>query len=228
MPITIVYAALAGVTPSLIWLFFWLREDRIHPEPKSLLAACFFGGMLAVLASALAENYAAGFIHDDPTLYTIWAAIEEILKLLAVIILAFGTQAYDEPIDAMIYCITCALGFAALENTLFLIDPLSNGKVLKTVITGNMRFIGATLVHVVCSAIIGFSVGMGFYRRTAAKFFLLICGILAAITIHAAFNLSVIGAPSSGTLKAFAWIWGGIVMLIILFEEIKAVRPKLL
>ena len=62
-----------------------------------------------------------------------------------------------EPIDAMIYCIVVALGFAALENTFFIMDPLLNGEVTKGLLTGNMRFIGSTLVHIVSSASIGFA-----------------------------------------------------------------------
>jgi hypothetical protein len=37
--------------------------------------------------------------------------------------------------------------------------------------------------------------------------------------------LSIINANSTDTLKAFGWIWGAVVVLIILFEEVKAVHP---
>lgn len=221
------YALLSGLLPSFIWLWFWLREDRQHPEPRSLLAACFFGGILAVIAAVFAEKYIAS-IYSDPTIrYTLWAATEEILKFIAVAVIALRSQENDEPIDAMIYCIVTALGFAALENALFIMNPLSGGEIAKSIVTGNMRFMGATLLHVVSSASIGFTLGYVFYHGKLAKIIAAIVGLCGAIAIHTAFNLSIIEAGPADTLKTFSWIWGAVVILIILFEEVKVVRPKL-
>ena len=128
----------------------------------------------------------------------------------------------------MMYCIVVALGFAALENTLFTLGVLSTSTVIQGVLISNMRFIGATLVHIVSSALIGFTLGFAFYRSHVVKFFALTIGIIAAIALHAAFNLSIIAVSGIDSLKVFAWFWVAVVMLIILFEEVKAVRPKTL
>lgn len=224
---SLIYAFLAGLLPSLVWLWFWMREDRLHPEPSSLVAVTFFGGMFAVAASVWAEQYIAG-IYTDPTMrYTLWAAVEEIAKFIVVAIIALRSRANDEPIDAMVYCIIAALGFAALENALFIMGPLSNGEVARAVVTGNMRFIGATLLHIVSSATVGFALGWVYYRDFFSKIFAVIFGLAGAIAIHAAFNLSIINSSSSDTLRTFMWIWGAVVILIVLFEEVKLVRPKL-
>ena len=222
----VVYAVLAGIIPSLIWLFFWTREDITHPESRFILTLSFFGGMLSVALAIVAEKY-AGNVFTDPTIrYTLWAAIEEIVKFLAVLSVALFTKQNDEPIDAMIYCITVALGFAALENTLFILGPLSNGEIIKSVVTGNMRFMGATLVHVVSSAVVGFALGLAFYRGYFLKIVAGIIGLGVAITFHTAFNLSIIATGTLDSLKVFSWVWGAVVILIILFEEIKVVHPQ--
>lgn len=156
-----------------------------------------------------------------------WAAIEEISKFIAIAAIALHSQENDEPIDAMIYCIVTALGFAALENALFIMGPLSGGEIAKSIVTGNMRFMGATLLHVVSSASIGFALGYVFYHGKFAKILAAIVGICGAIAIHTAFNLSIIQSSPAETLKTFSWIWGAVVIMIILFEEIKVVRPKL-
>lgn len=221
-----IYALLAGLLPSLIWLFFWIREDA-NAEPKPLLTACFVGGMLAVIAAVFAERYIAEIIADPGYRYTLWAAFEEVAKFVAVALIALHSGYNDEPIDAMIYCIVVALGFAALENALFIMGPLSGGEVARGIITGNMRFIGATLVHVVSTATIGFALGWAFYRGAAAKLLALVVGLLGAIAVHAAFNLSIVTGGSAETLRAFSWIWGAVVILIVLFEEVKAVRPAI-
>ena len=221
------YAVIAGLVPSLIWLIFWTREDHEQPEPKSLLAGCFLAGMLAVLFAIPAERFAAGMISDPSWRYAFWAAIEEILKFTAVAAVALHARSNDEPIDAMIYCIAVALGFAALENTLFIMQPFSGGDMAAGIITGNMRFIGATLVHTVSSALVGFALGEAYYRSRLTKIVLCVLGLATAVAVHASFNIAITSAGPADTLKAFGWVWGAVVLLIVLFEEVKAVRPKL-
>lgn len=223
---TFLYAILAGLLPSLIWLWFWIREDS-NAEPRWLIVATFLGGFLAVIAAIFAEKYIAGLTIDPSLRYTLWAGVEEIFKFIAVAVIALNTDYNDEPIDAMIYCIVVALGFAAFENTLFLFQPLSGGEIAQSIVTGNMRFMGATLVHIVSSAVVGFGLGLAFYKGYFTKIIAIIIGLACAITLHSAFNLSIINGNTADTLKAFAWVWGAVVILIVLFEEVKVVKPKL-
>lgn len=223
---TFVFSILAGVIPSFIWLWFWLHEDNLHPEPRTLVGGAFIGGIFAVLIAVIAEKFIGDIISDATLKYTLWAAVEELTKFIIVGFIALRSREYDEPIDAMIYCIAVALGFAALENMLFILSPISNGDIIQSVVTGNMRFIGATLVHVVSSATVGFAIGLAFYRDYSTKFFFLIAGLSSAIALHTAFNLSIINSDATATLKIFAWVWAAIVILIIMFEEIKAVRQR--
>ena len=237
---TIFYAAIGGIVPALVWLWFFLREDAEHSEPKSLLAACFLGGMGAVLLAGWGEHWFADFLYHpyfaglvakfgrDNILYIGWATIEEGLKFLAVAAIALYAKSNDEPIDAMIYFITVALGFAAFESALFILDPLSKGAVVQSIISGNFRFMGAELIHVASSAAIGFAYGYTFYRGPLCKLFALIVGLACAIALHSIFNLTIISVNPDQVIQTISWFWGAIVILIILFEEVKAVRPKLI
>ncbi len=236
----VIYSLIAGAVPAFVWLVFWLREDAVHPEPRGLIAATFIGGVIAVVVAIFAENSIHDIVTDqmprfiswlsnENLRYTLWAATEEIVKIVAVAIIALNSSYNDEPVDAMVYCITVALGFAAIENTMFILDPLSHGDMLLTIKTGGMRFIGATLVHTVCSALIGFSLGLCFYRRAISKVIAFVIAMIAAIFLHTIFNVSIVASSGSvnGALQIFVWIWSAVVIMIVLFEEIKAVKPKL-
>ena len=214
-----------GALPPLIWLGFWLREDD-NPEPRSLIFSLFIAGAISVLAALFGEKLVVTMGYSGDIKYILWAGIEEVVKFIILITVALNAASNDEPIDAMMYCITIALGFAALENILFVMAPFSLGNISGGLINGNMRAIGATLVHTVSTVCIGFTYGYVFYNGKFSKFVALIAGLAAAIAIHSAFNISVIEANSTDTLKAFAWIWGAVVIMIVLFEEIKLVRPK--
>ncbi len=220
------YAIAAGLLPSLLWLFFFIHEDNAHKRHRATIFGCFLGGMLAVIAAIFLEKAIAEGVANISMRYTLWAAVEECLKFVAVVLIALHASANEEPLDAMVYCATVALGFAAVENALFIMGPLSNGDVSQAILTGNMRFIGATLVHVVSSTFVGFLLGYAFYRGYVAKFISVIAGLAGAITLHALFNLSIISTDSGDTLKTFGWVWGAVVIVIILFEEIKAVHPR--
>jgi protease PrsW len=223
---TVIYALLAGLLPSLLWLWFWLREDNVHPEPRSVIAYSFIAGAIAVVIAIILEKWVQTFVFDSAMRYVAWAGIEELVKFGVVVLIAFHSNVLDEPIDAMIYCITVALGFAALENALFVLSPLAAGELSKSIVTGNLRFVGASLVHVISSAMIGFMIGFSFYRGIFAKTMCITLGIILAVALHAAFNLAIIYGTAMTTLKVFGFVWGAAVILIILFEEVKAVHQK--
>jgi protease PrsW len=225
-PSAFVYAFLASIIPAFIWLVFWLREDSAHPEPRFLIVISFISGILAVIIAIFGEKYISDAVADQNTRYALWAALEEIIKFIAVMSIALNTAYYDEPIDAMIYIITIALGFATMENAFFILGPLSHGEISQSIAIGSMRFIGASLVHTVSSAIIGFFIGYTFYKGLLSKFIYVVLGITIAIIVHTSFNLSIINSSANSTLKTFGWVWLSVVILIMLFEEIKAVKPK--
>jgi len=73
------------------------------------------------------------------------------------------TKYIHKPIDWPIFLITVALGFAAFENVLFLIKPLSLDQATVGLMTGQLRFLGSTLLHTVSSGMIGIALGLSFY-----------------------------------------------------------------
>lgn len=223
---TVILSFSGGILPPLIWLWFWLKEDSKHPEPKRLISLAFLSGMLAIAPVIYLETWVYGNTDAGNLRYIIWAAIEEILKFLSVYIFVLRRKEVDEPIDYAIYLITAALGFAALENMLFLWMPVSQGLLVPSLITGNLRFVGSTLLHVAASAIIGIAMGFGFYKQRKYKISYLTAGILLSITLHSFFNLSIINTDNSNSLFATTSVWVVVIMLLLVLERIKRVRPS--
>ncbi len=224
----IVLAFLSGLLPALIWLWFWLKEDE-HPEPAKMITLSFLGGMLAVLFVLPLQQLVNNFIPDpNTTSYILWATIEELFKFLLVFIIALGNKSLaDEPVDDMSYLIVSALGFVTLENTLFLISPFHSGDFAGAIITGNLRFVGASLMHIISSGTVGIALGLSFYKSQMARNFYLFGGLILAIALHTIFNLFIISELEGNVFFSFGIVWVGIIALLLLFEKIKHVtKPQ--
>ena len=213
-------ALLGGVIPALLWLAFWLLEDRCEPEPKRYLVMTFFAGAAAVFVALALERSAMQY-YSGAMLLLVWAAIEEVVKFGAAYLAALRARVFNEPLDALIYMVTVALGFSAFENTLFLLSPLQEGDVLRTIITGDLRFIGATLLHTLSSATIGLALALSFYKGAAARRLYALVGVVLAIVLHTLFNFFILGAGGGETFWVFLCIWFGIVTVLFVTEKIK-------
>ena len=213
-------AFLAGLIPTLFWVWFWLREDNRKPEPFFLLAISFLAGM-AVVPLALPLQKLALELYQDANVMLVWVTIEELLKYAAALLLIFWHRAVDEPIDLVIYLIMIALGFAALENALFIFNPLVMGEYLNSLLTGSFRFLGATLLHVLASASVGVCLALAFYRSKLVQLLAGTVGLFIAIVLHALFNFFIMDASGETILTVFLFVWLGVILLFLLFEKIK-------
>jgi len=198
MGITFV-ALILGIIPSFAWLFFFLKED-VHPEPKKLIAATFISGLIAALFALLVEYVLSKTTSSlnierfgTVSLLTM-AGVEEVVKFLFVFFLIRKSSYFDEPIDAMIYMVTIALGFAAFENlavTLNLAIPPYNGLLLGQIAEATIfRFIGATLLHALSSGVVGYWWATGILRHRTGKY--IINGLIIATLLHTFFNYLIL------------------------------------
>jgi len=218
---TLGYAFLGGLLPSFIWLYFLLREDSKHPEPKKLIALAFIAGMAAVPLALPLEHYAKAHLHTDSSVLLAWALIEESLKYLMAAVFILWRNAVDEAPDYVIYMFTVALGFAAAENMLFLLAPLMDGQLVTGLFTNNIRFLGSTLLHVIASASVGFALAFSTDKSALGRVAAGALGLILAVGLHTAFNMLIIHQGTSTTLGAFFLVWTAAVAFFAAFEVLK-------
>lgn len=235
---TLGYAFLGGLLPALLWLYFLLKEDFRHPEPRALLLIAFVSGMVAVplavpLESFFREYAYRAFLTCSPyspiclPVITGWAVIEETLKYVLAASLVLWRKDVDESVDLVIYMITAALGFAALENILFLIEPFAAKDYLAALATGNLRFIGSTLLHVIASSAIGFALAFSHRLARPLRSLVTSAGLILAIALHTVFNFLIIPRDDAHSiLTAFLFVWSGAVVLFALFELLKYFQSR--
>ncbi|OGM98286.1 MAG: hypothetical protein A2915_04185 [Candidatus Yanofskybacteria bacterium RIFCSPLOWO2_01_FULL_41_34] len=231
-PLTVnIILIILGLTPSLVWLYFFARKD-CHPEPKNLLAQTFLMGIIispiaillqfsfAQLASVLMGISQAS--TQNTSYFFLWAAaVEEVIKFYAVRMLILRNPEFDEPVDAMIYMITAGLGFAAMENILVMFRIFPDGA-QATLATWTLRFTGATLLHALSSGLLGYFLAMSWFFRDHRKKLIFI-GLIMATIFHFTFNtfLSVFDNRVTGLIYSTALLLLMAFLVSILFDKIK-------
>ena len=212
--------------PSFIWLvFFWLQDK--HRESKGIIMRIFFWGFFIaipiVLAETIAENYLGTFFAE---LSLFWlfgflaiALVEEAGKYLVVYAKAIPLRAFNEPQDAIIYMITAALGFAAIENFFYALNVYENGFSASLLSLGG-RFLTATPLHVIASGIFGYFLALSLFSPKP-RHGLIVLGLVIATALHGFYNHFIIQAGEISQIRNLPFIsililiQGGAVLLVL-------------
>ena len=190
---------LFALLPGSIWLVFFLIRDK-HPEPKKkVLEILFWGGAITLPAIAIEliiyrlfdslNSFFAPYLFLLITALII-AFVEEFLKYLVIKEKVINTKELDEPIDAMMYMVTAAMGFAAIENILILFSLVPHFILKDAAFLSILRFVGATFLHALASAYIGYFLALSFFETKRRKI-LIFLGIFISTFLHALYNFSI-------------------------------------
>lgn len=214
--LSLVLAIVAACIPGIIWFAFFSKKDT-NPEPKRLIVYTFSAGVFISIFVLIVQYFFQSFI-PIPAQWVLLsiiglAFIEEFFKFLAAYWAVRKDRAFDELVDAMIYMIAAALGFATVENIFVIANSLWSitASPIETVLeTTALRLIGATLLHTLSSAIIGYYWAKGILRRKEKRF--ATWGILIGTAVHVAFNYLILTFQNKNLL-----IYPSLFLVVIAF-----------
>ncbi|HPJ80173.1 MAG TPA: PrsW family glutamic-type intramembrane protease [Candidatus Portnoybacteria bacterium] len=232
----LLYILLAPL-PSIIWLAFYLRKDK-HPEPNKLVVKIFLLGAIAIAFAALLEQgiyvlfKKISLMQELIVLVVSFAFIEEWLKYIVVKFGILKNPNFDEPVDSMIYMIISALGFAAAEN-IYLLSQISPLKIpiSETIEFITMRFVGATFLHALASAILGYFLAISLCKASKFRKTLIFNGLAIATILHSIFNYIII-LNINGQIETyhrnglvFVLLITNAIIVSIMFKKINKLKP---
>jgi len=215
---------IGSLLPALVWLFFFLHED-LHPEPRRLLFHLFGFGALAsipALAAQLIFQRVIDVLGYGILIVIGLALIEETFKFLAAYLGVYKNRAFDEPVDAMIYMVVAALGFATIENVFILWNTLDSFDVTTlelTLETLALRLIGATLLHALVSALVGYYWARGTRGGTVRSS--LVFGLVIATIVHSIFNYLILTYQTESLIVPTIFLVGFMFFILDDFEKLK-------
>jgi RsiW-degrading membrane proteinase PrsW (M82 family) len=188
-----------SVIPALALAGYVWYSDVTSSEPLSLLVATFLLGVLTANFAAVVNSYtrgpfqALGFAGSALFFFLVVGPVEETVKLLAVRLYAYGSDRFDAVVDGAVYGAMAGLGFAFIENALYIsqqVGPTQLDLGLGIIGMGG----GITAVralagpgHVIYSAFAGYYLGLAKYNPES-RGPIMIKGLLIAAFIHATYN----------------------------------------
>lgn len=188
---------LLSLLPCVLWLWYFSSRSRYKRLSGYVLGMTFLAGTL-VTVPALILNQAGklalfGLLGDTLLMrlflfILVVGPVEELLKLMAVYFYTYRRQEFDEPLDGVIYGATAALGFAAIENIVYLAqnDPLL------VLLRGPLSNPG----HALFSAIWGMSLSRAKAKPNlfSERFPIILQGWLYASLLHSLFDVLLVAA----------------------------------
>lgn len=200
--------ALAPIAAILLYMFF---RDRYEHEPIKLLIGAFIMGCLTVIPVLFVESFlskALAFLSG--TLAVFWqsfvvaATTEEFFKLLFLYWFIWKRKDFNEKFDGIVYAVFISMGFAAIENILYVFDYGFQ--------TGITRALTAVPAHFLFGVTMGFYFGLAkFYPKMKAK--LLWAAFIYPIILHGIYDFILMsGSPFYLLLfvpfVVFMWYYG--------------------
>jgi len=182
-------AVLLGFVSGLFWLWIFVRQDKYEPEPKRWITLIFFLGMLSIIPAIILETIFELFFGPLSTADVVGSfiaqffgigPIEEFCKFLVVLFIYWNRE-FDEPMDGIVYSTSAALGFATVENILYMTQTGTTGGVISLFF---LRFFLSTLAHIFFSAMWGYKLGMRKMKIHKSIIF----GLLLAAFLHGLYN----------------------------------------
>lgn len=154
---------LASLAPVFIILFYIYFRDKYDKEPLGLLIKSLIAGMLIVIPIVLVERLLVAImppIGKVPAAaynaFLVAGSTEEVFKFLALYLLVWKSPSFDEKFDGIVYAVFVSLGFAAVENVLYVLDGGYH--------TAIVRAITAVPAHAL------FGITMGYYLGIARMY----------------------------------------------------------
>lgn len=186
------FIAVSAVVPSLILMWYFHRRD-VHPEPLRVLWTTFGLGFLITVPvlvvawplDALIGQVQSPLIYGFATAFLVAAIPEELFKFVVLWRYAARHPAFDEPMDGIVYGVAASLGFATLENVLYVADGGAPVAVL--------RALTAVPGHAFLGAIMGYLVGRAKFDEGRRKE-LLTRALAIPILLHGAYDTPLLAA----------------------------------
>lgn len=198
----------AALAPVLAIALFIYWKDSHEREPVRLLWRAFYLGMLGVIPTLLLSFALKPLGLDEKSdsltfsfisIFLGIAVVEELSKYFGVRWIIYRNAAFNEPLDGIVYSVMAALGFAAVENVLYVLEGGLGVAVA--------RAIFAVPGHAIDGVFIGYFLGLQKHLGRKGYEFI---GLALASTFHAFYDFFLMNAEKRPVLLVYFFLMFGL------------------
>ncbi|WP_239614104.1 glutamic-type intramembrane protease PrsW [Cohnella mopanensis] len=204
----------AAIVPGIALLAYFYWKDRYDAEPVSMVLKMFLTGVLIVVPIMIVQRGLMIWWGESPFTFSfiISAGVEEFFKWFVLYHIIYNHTEFDEPYDGIVYAVAVSLGFATLENVLYVfLEPATFGTLM-------MRALLPVSGHALFGVYMGYSLGKAKFSVGKSVKIHLWLALLLPLIWHGTYDFMLMTVPSS-------WIWLAVpFMLFLWFSGIRMVN----
>ena len=203
-----------SVLPVILLMVFIYRQDKYQKEPIKSLAKAFIGGMIAIPLDIFIVGLINNIWMSNTVFYNaFWEAgiPEEFSKFIIFMVLIWWDKNFDEYMDGIVYASFIGLGFACIENIMYVFGAASES-LGSGISTGVVRALLSVPGHFLFGVVMGYFLALAKFKKEK-RFVYLMSGLLLAMLAHGLFDwlLMVTNVvPALGGIIYIVFLWGDI------------------
>lgn len=207
-----------AVLPGIALALAMYIRDHHEPEPLGLLALAFGLGIAAFLVSLIPESVLRIFIEDAGNIlesralhaFGTIALAEELCKFVVVRYILYPNPNFNEPLDGIVYSVMTGLGFATMENLVYVYrDGMDSGL---------LRMFTAVPAHAAFAVVMGYFLGIARFTDKHESAYVLLA-ILSAVFLHGLYDYFIFISFLPGM-----WIGAVISLLVSVWLAFRAIK----
>ncbi|MGI6343304.1 MAG: PrsW family glutamic-type intramembrane protease [Bacteroidales bacterium] len=155
-----------AIAPVLIILFYIYFSDKYEREPIRLVIKGFLGGVFIIIPVIFVEQFlgllnifeGSKIISAFYDAFVVAGFSEELFKFLATVILFWRSKEFNEKFDGIVYAVSVSLGFACVENIMYVFAENSLN-------VGLLRAVTAVPAHAIFGVTMGYYLGLAKFKK---------------------------------------------------------------
>ena len=205
-----------AIAPGVAISAYIIFKDEYNREPRKHLIISFLLGTLSIIPAMLLElpisfteqnSFFQSTLGNALKAYLMVALPEEVCKYFMLKKYAYQQPEYDEPFDGIVYAVMVGMGFATVENLMYVYEY--------GVATGVVRMFLAVPAHATFAIIMGYFMGKAKFSQKRETY-LLLAGLFWAVVFHGSYDFFLFLKDTQQTQSELSLLMllGAIVSLI--------------
>lgn len=172
-----------SILPVILLMVYIYKQDKYEKEPIGLLIRAFIGGMVAIPLDLALVSLINGIFYSETVFYSAFIEAgfcEELCKFVILFLTIWWNRNFNEYMDGIVYATFVGLGFACVENVLYVFEG--------GVGTGIVRALLSVPGHFLFGVIMGYFFSMAKFSKKGGQFGYLMTALFGAVLAHGLFD----------------------------------------